>query len=260
MAGEQRRVRWSLLCFGISLLCFGWVILSAGGPRFTRDRWWRKDLADRFPPGASSQSLLLVNAGTVPAFAEVRSPAWPEARAELLLPGQSQMVDVPADAAHATEVRMRTLDLQARDAVHVVTLEPGWTRTTIDVDEDGEVDSWTLRGGDSSPKRGLVWVDTSYPLPVRIEIPFDAHEKPTGKDLERRSWIGPGVSDDSDGCAYAMDRAPSVTIWVPQPTSFERVFEIGSADGATRLTMKPDGTVARDTIPAWKRLVHAASF
>ncbi|HZL98893.1 MAG TPA: hypothetical protein VFD43_01460 [Planctomycetota bacterium] len=259
MTSSARHPLAAGLCVMLFLACFAWMLLQSGGQTFLRDRWWRNDLADRFPPGASSHGLQLVNAGSLPTLAEVRNAGWDEPRLELLLPGQSQVIVMPADPAHPTVVRMRTLDLQARDAAHVVELPAGWVKTFIKVDGDGAVSLETRPGGDYSPKRGYVAVDSAYPLPVRVELPFDAHERPTGKDYERHAWIGPGVRWDSAQCAYALERTPSVLLWVPRPTAAERVLEVGAADRATRLTMTPDGTVVRDTIPAWRQLAELAA-
>jgi hypothetical protein len=251
-------VRWGLLL--LSLLPMLVMFVQLGRSNLLRDRWRRHDLELQFPPGEAHQSLLLVNAGDVPAFAELRSASWSEPRPELLLPGESQMIELSSDPAHTTEVRLRTLDLQAEHVQHVVPLPTGWFKTFIDVDESGAVSSRTRDGGDYSPKRGYVGVETSYALPVRVELPYDAHERPSKKDFEHLAWIGPGVRSHVAPCAFAMDRPASVTLWVPQPTDVERTFEISAGDGATRLTIQTGGTVDRDAIPLWRRVAQVAAF
>ena len=227
-----------------------------------RDRWHREDLEQLFPAGEASEPLLLVNSGSVPAFAEVRCKDWGEPRIELLLPGQSQFLNVPAPAGHPAQVGFQAIDMQGEGVVHVVQLPPGQMTSLLVVEADGHVSLSRKQGGDSSPPRGYVGVDTEYALPVRVDVPFDLHERPRGDDYERRAWIGPGMRWDSAHCAYALSRTPSVTVWVPRRTEFERRFEIAAGDGATRLVMKSDGTVERDdVVPPWRRVAaHLASF
>ena len=91
-------------------------------------------------------------------------------------------------------------------------------------------------------------------------LPFEPHWRLSGDAAERRAWIGPGTGDDSDQCAYEIGPPVSVTLRVPRRPDFERVLEVGAADPATRLTMKPDGTVDRDAIPLWRRVSQVATF
>lgn len=260
MQAERRSDRRRLLYLLPGLLCFAWMFATTVRTHVLRDRWRRHDLADRYPAGGSSQSLLLVNSGNVPAFAEIRCPAWGEPRPELLLPGQSQMVELPQSAGPPTEVRYFALDAQAPDVVHVVPLPADWYRTSVDVYEDGEVSSYSKRGGDSSPRRGLVGVDSEYSLPIRVDLPFEPHWRLSGEAAERRAWIGPGTKDNSDQCAYEIGPPVSVTVRVPRRPDVERVLEVGTADTATRLTMRPDGSVDRDDIPLWRRVAQVAAF
>lgn len=253
----DRRRLWLLLPV---LLWFAWMSYSTLRTHVLRDRWHRHDLADRYPAGGPNQSLLLVNAGTAPAFVAVRCAAWGEPRPELLLPGQSQMVVIPLSAGQQAEVRCSTLDTQAPDVVHIVPLPADWFRTSIDVDEDGAIRSYSKKGGDSSPRRGLVGVDSEYPLPIRVDLPFEPHWRLSGDAAERRAWIGPGTADDSDQCAYEIGPPVSVTLRVPRRPDVERVFAIESGDSPTRLTMKPDGTVERDTLPMWRQVAQLAGF
>ena len=257
MPQRQRSVRWGLLLLSLLPMLVLWIQLARS--HSLRDRWTREDLEQHFPAGASSQALLLVNDGSGPAFAEVRNAAWDEPRPELLLPGDSQLIQLPA-TQDSTEVRMTTLDVNAPGVAHVVPLPTGWYKTFVRVDEAGEITSETRNGGDYSPKRGYVGVDSDYALPVRVEVPFDAHEKPTAKDLERRAWIGPGVRWQSEQCAFALDRETVVRVWVPQRATDERTIQVGPSDGATRLTMRPDGTVERDALPMWRQVAQLAGF
>jgi hypothetical protein len=223
-----------------------------------RDRWLRKDLEQAWPAGAGSRSVQLVNDGTVPIFFEIRHVDWDTARTELLLPGDEQFVDVPVGAA--AEVLAMVLDLQMRDVCTVVPLEPGWNCTFVDVLEDGTLDVEQRSGGDLSPRRGLVGIETLYRFPVRVDLPWDLHEHPPARNVERESWIGPGTGNEVAVCGFALDRQPVATVKVPRADAPLQSFIITPEDDSTRILLRYDGTLQRDSTPAWRRLARLASL
>jgi hypothetical protein len=257
---DRRDDRRRLLFLLPALLCFAWMSATTLRTHLLRDRWRRHDLADRYPAGGRASRCCSSTPATCrpsPRFAARNGPSLVRAAAVRV---NLRWVEVPLSAGQKAEVRYLTLDAQASDVVHVVPLLADWFRTAVDVDEDGAVTSYSKKGGDSSPRRGLVWVDSEYSLPIRIDLPFEPHWRLSGDAAERRAWIGPGTADDSDQCAYEIGPPVSVTLRVPRRPDFERVLEVGAADPATRLTMKPDGTVDRDAIPLWRRVSQVATF
>jgi hypothetical protein len=248
-----RQVALLLVLLGASGL---WLVMQHS----PRDRWGRTDSELAPVSGSPSTPLLLVNSGTIPIYFEISHPDWEEPQPELLLPGDTQFVDVPSVPAKSALVRAMPLDLQARGATRVIDLPTGWQFTAIDVDEDGAVVHEAREGGDTSPRRGMVVISSRYALPIHVDVPWDAHERPPGADAERRSWIGPGTGDDIAGCAFALDRATSATLRVPTLDAPTQTFVISPADGATRIALAYDGTLQRDNLPLWRRFTHLASF
>jgi hypothetical protein len=41
-----------------------------------------------------------------------------------------------------------------------------------------------------------VGVTTEYRYPVRVGLPYDGHERPVGKHVERMAWVDPGTGTD----------------------------------------------------------------
>ncbi|HEX5010744.1 MAG TPA: hypothetical protein VFY71_10100 [Planctomycetota bacterium] len=249
--------RWKrALALTVWVVATGFFVAQTVFPE--RDRWLRKDLEQTWPAGAGSRSVQLVNDGTVPIFFEIRHADWHTPRPELLLPGDEQFVDVPMGAP--AEVLARVLDLQTRDVCSVVPLEPGWNNTSIDVRGDGTLDVEHRDGGDIWPRRGIVGITTVYPLPVRVDLPWDLHEHPPARNVERESWIGPGTGDETAVCGFALDRQPVATVKVPRTDAPAQTFMIGVDEASSRILLRYDGTLQRDSTPAWRRLARLASL
>ena len=242
-------------------LVFCACMLSLTHRSYERDRWGRDDLARDFPATSDATPLLLVNEGTIPVFFEIRSRAWETARPELLLPGESQFVDVPDGDWGECEVVARRLDPQDHGVARLIPLPAGWNLTDAEIGADGAIETTTMTDrGDLWPRRGMFGISTSYALPVRVGMPWDAHERPPAKNIEHESWIGPGTRTDTDVCAFALEREPVVNVWVPRLDAAVNSFVLTSETGATRITAKPDGSFGRDGLPLWKRCARLASF
>jgi hypothetical protein len=226
-----------------------------------RDPWWRKDPAAAFPAGADAHSVLLVNSGTAPLFVEISSASWDGPRQELLLPGDEQWVGVPG-GQDGGPMRMAAtvLDMPAAEH-HVVEIPGSWGATIVTIGADGTPAVRQKDIGDSSPKRNMAIARTEYRYPVRVELPYDAHERPVGRDLETHQWMGPGTNSNGVGCATALRPGVQFTCAVPRPAEPTLVIdEAVSVSGTTRITLRWDGSVARDRIPLARRLQRWAGL
>jgi hypothetical protein len=259
-AGRDDRPTWmrkvpALLILG--WLCFHFI---RDLHEYDTDRWRRKDLETRFPAGASPHHVLLVNDSTSPLYAVLRSKAWSAPRCELLLPKDEQWVDVPTDGDSHLQFSAMRLDMEA--AQHQVLDVPDtWSLVSVSIDDRGTASFESLPGGDVSPKRSLIGVTSAYELPARIEMPYDAHERPAGRDYEVRAWIGPGTHGDSATCACAIRPGVQITCAAPRPAQPQLQFdEPVSADTSTRIVLRWNGTVTRDTISAGSRFRHWAGI
>jgi hypothetical protein len=254
----RRRLRFLAL-----LVMFGAMATQLWPGGWTRDRWGRKDLETRFPAGGESHHVLLVNSGQWPLYAELRSQDWSGPRCELLLPGDEQWVAIPATAAGGGDMHLRALALDMPAAAHHVfdLPEDECGSIWVTIAEDGQPAVEHSECGDSSPPRNMAVLRTHYALPVRVELPFDAHERPAGSDLERRSWVGPGTDDELAGSSCRLRPGVQLTCAVPPPAEPAlRVQGPADADTSTRIVLRWDGTLTRDTIPFSRRLLHSAGL
>jgi hypothetical protein len=87
--------------------------------------------------------------------------------------------------------------------------------TDIIINENGTVRVFTKEHGDIQPKRHLVYVETSYPLPLHVELPYADNEMPQGEAAVRMSWIGPGVESKSVQCAFPITANGVVKLNIP---------------------------------------------
>jgi hypothetical protein len=111
------------------------------------------------------------------------------------------------------------------------------------------------------PNRNLVSVTTEYRYPVRVDLPYDGHERPAGKDLERKAWAGPGTWSDWAGCATAIRPGVQIVCAVPRPIAPAlQIDEPMPSGSTTRIVLHRDGQVTREAIPLSRRVQHWAGF
>ena len=228
------------------------------------DNGWRdeSEVESSYPPGPEPHHVLLDNSGTSPLFVEIRTAAWREPRFELVLPQQRQWVAVPTSESGDGKLQLDATPLDMPAAEHFVFDGPEeWNCTFVTIWEDARPSVRNKPRGDMWPNRNLVGVTTEYRYPVRVGLPYDGHERPVGKHVERKAWVGPGTGTDWAGCATAIRRGVQILCAVPRPAAPAlQIDEPVTSDSTTRIVLRRNGQITRDGIPLSRRVQHWGGF